>query len=58
MVYEKNGNKFLKSTITDQRTFNEFVDWFIMWAYREFEITCPGPQEYIDNYAEIMRQTQ
>lgn len=59
MVYEKNGEKFLKSTAhLDTKELTEFIDFIRHTASETLEIYIPTPEQYYGDPFEIEKQLQ
>ena len=60
MIYEKDGNKFLRSSADlDTLEMTEFIEWIRNIAcYENLGVYVPTPQEYIENQFIIDQQLQ
>lgn len=59
LVYEKNGNKFLRSTADlDTGEMTGFIDWIRQFAHVQLGAYIPTPDEYIQNQFEIDKQLE
>lgn len=59
MTYEKNGNKFLKSTTElDTVEMTHFIDWLREFSMDQFGVYIPTSEEYIENQIAIEKQIQ
>lgn len=57
MIYEVNGEKFLKSTADlDKDEAQVFIDWFKKWALQEHNCYLPEPDEYRENFMYFEKQ--
>lgn len=59
MVYEKEGQKFLRSTAyLDKLEMTMFIDWLRQFANDQLGAYIPSPSEWIQNQFEISKQLQ
>jgi len=59
MIYEKNGEKFLKSTSDlDSLEMTHFIDWLRSFSLDQFGCYIPTSEEYKLNQFELQQQTQ
>lgn len=59
MLYEKDGNKYLRSTADlDKLEMTNFVDWLRVWAYETLGCYIPTPEQYRLEQFEVQKQLE
>lgn len=59
LVYEKNGQKFLRSTATlDKLEISDFIDWLREFSLTQLGTYIPTSEEYIQHQFEIEKDLE